>query len=127
MLLDDLNAQYALLADLVSADDRSYFTLAKRHSPLLVDNARDAGYITVSALNICRLTPAGQQRLDHLTELLASAQHQAYQLAHQDSKQKRAAVSDRVFQLLLTLLSFALGMLAEHFSGILDFFASLIH
>lgn len=125
--MDDLRSEHLLLADLASTDDRSYFSVSKRHAVSLVDNALHAGYITVSALNVCRLTPSGLQRLSHLTELLASAQQQAHQLSAQDTKQKRATVSDRVFQLLLTLLSFSLGILAEHFSGVIDFLIGLLH
>ena len=129
MYLDDLRRVHALLSDLSSADDRSYFTLAKRHTPMLVDNARDAGYITVSALNICRLTPAGQQHLAHLSELLQTFEQQSQQYAYQQSNDRRGRIHSWLQFFGTLFLGWLLGGITPQafWKFVSDFLIGLLH
>ena len=74
---------------------------------------------TLKANSIVKMEPSGSALL---SQLRADADEKAYQHA----ENKRAKIHGRIFQVFLVLLSFFLGLIAEHFGSVIDFFTSVI-
>ena len=119
--------ELSFLDELNLTADRSFYRLSNKYGLPLVEQCISAGYVLRRPDYSLRITQSGAQRLADLRAQLYLIEQDAKQLSEQNSKEKRKITSDRIFQLLLTLLSFALGMLAEHLSGILESILSVPH
>lgn len=74
---------------------------------------------TLKANSNVTLKPAG---FALLSQLRADADKEA----RQHAKNKRSKIHANIFQVFLTLLSFLLGIIAEHFGSVIDFFVHLV-
>ena len=82
-------------------------------------NLVSAGYISVM-----RLPPEGDPNFPRgvrLYQITSAGQEELYQAA----SKKREKTNDRIFQVFLSFLSFGIGLLAEHYVGIIRFLKSL--
>jgi hypothetical protein len=87
----------------------------------LLEQLVSAGYISEM-----RLPPEGDPKYPHgirLYQITSAGQEALYQAAGQ----KREKKNDRAFQTFLSLFSFGLGLLAEHYVGVLAFFEQAWH
>ena len=129
-MLSHLQAEFNLLDDLAFCQDRTVFAVTKRHSMELVTRCEQKGYI-LRRDNVFLITPLGLERHSELELLLFQAEKESQQLSAQNAHSERNTRSDRRFQfflqLFLTLLAYALGLITEHFSGILELLLSLLH
>lgn len=85
-----------------------------------------AHLVRLGYISELRLPPEGDPEFPHgvrLYEITSSGQEALYQAA----RQKRDKKNDRAFQAFLSLFSFGLGLLAEHYVGVLTFFEQAWH
>ena len=84
---------------------------------IMIDDNLISG--TLEANSVVEMEPAG-------TALLLQLRANADKEARQHAQDKRAKIHSRIFQVFLILLTFFLGLIAEHFGSVIDFFVSLV-